>query len=194
MKTGAKPKPTAMRLVEGNPGRRKLNDNEPKFEVLKLDSAPGDLSEEARRLWFSLGNQLCRIGLLQVVDTNIFWRYCDTFAKWLRITRFLESMVGTANNPTGIRQAVTTQVYRKDEGSKALVPVMNQDGTPMLRVKFYKTLPEVAEYHKLSETLRKLENELGLTPSARSRLVVPNSGGRFGNGGSEEESHDPFEV
>lgn len=191
MRKGVKPKPNALRVLEGNPGKRKLNEGEPKYEALRLEQAPTDLSPEAKKLWFELGNQLCKIGMLQVVDTNIFWRYCDTFAKWLRITRYLEAMVGTPNNPTGIRQAVTTQVYQKDGEKGALKPVMNPDGTPMLRVKFYKTLPEVAEYHKLSETLRRLENELGLTPSARSRLVVPNSGGRFGG---EEGDQDPFAV
>jgi P27 family predicted phage terminase small subunit len=181
-------KPTALKLFEGNPGKRKLNNQEPKYETLSIDSAPKDLNEDGRRAWFELGNQLARIGLLQTVDTNIFWRYCDTFARWLRISRYLEAMVGTANNPTGIRQAVTEQVYR--QGPKGgLVPVLNPDGTPQLRVKFYRTLPEVAEYHRLSETLRKLEGELGLTPQARSKLFIPDSGGRYGR----QEEKDPFD-
>jgi len=179
-------KPTAIKLLEGNPGRRPLNDAEPKYATLTLEAAPNDLNEEGRRLWFALGNQLARIGLLQTVDTNIFWRYCDVFSRWLRISRYLEAMVGSPNNPTGIRQPVLEQVYRQgDRGG--LVPAFNADGTPMLRVKFYRTLPEVAEYHRLSDTLRKLETELGLTPAARSKLVVPQSGGRYA-----EKKDDPF--
>ena len=57
---GRKPKPTAMKVLEGNPGGRPLNKNEPKPDK-KAPRCPAWLEEEAKKechrsgilLWFS---------------------------------------------------------------------------------------------------------------------------------------------
>lgn len=46
---GRPPKPTALKLLTGNPGRRKLNESEP--QPLGKAKPPDWLSLEARKLW-----------------------------------------------------------------------------------------------------------------------------------------------
>ena len=51
---GRKPQPTALKVLKGNPGRRPLNEDEPKPEVL-LPRPPAHLSPVARREWRRAG-------------------------------------------------------------------------------------------------------------------------------------------
>ena len=44
---GRKPKPTALKVLEGNPGKRPLNENEPKPEN-KAPRCPSWLEQEAK--------------------------------------------------------------------------------------------------------------------------------------------------
>ena len=50
---GRKPKPTAIKILEGNPGKRQLNKYEPSPDKLAPE-CPDWLSEEAKAEWFRL--------------------------------------------------------------------------------------------------------------------------------------------
>ena len=63
---GRKPKPTHLKLLEGNPGKRALNKNEPVPEGDLFD-APEWLSEEQRAVWtYAIAN--APAGLLKRLD------------------------------------------------------------------------------------------------------------------------------
>lgn len=47
---GRKPKPTAVKVLEGNPGKRSLNTAEPKPEK-KAPRCPSWLEDEAKKEW-----------------------------------------------------------------------------------------------------------------------------------------------
>ena len=47
---GRKPKPTAVKVLEGNPGKRSLNTGEPKPEK-KAPRCPAWLEDEAKKEW-----------------------------------------------------------------------------------------------------------------------------------------------
>lgn len=64
---GRKPKPTHLKLVTGNPGKRALNENEPKPPP-SLPSPPSHLDEEARLEWERLSEQLYALGCLSEID------------------------------------------------------------------------------------------------------------------------------
>ncbi len=75
---GRKPKPTALKLVEGNPGRRKPNDLEPKPEGAAV--CPDWLSPVAREEWEKIAPELDRIGISTSVDSNVLAGYCLAMA------------------------------------------------------------------------------------------------------------------
>jgi phage terminase small subunit len=54
MKPGPKPKPTELKIIEGNPGKRPLNKNEPRPPRLS-PQCPNWLLPEAKKEWKRLG-------------------------------------------------------------------------------------------------------------------------------------------
>ena len=81
-KTGRKPKPTALKKLEGNPGRRPLNRMEPMPPVVQL-KRPGHLLPEAKKEWKRLAPVLMDLGLLTAADAVPFEGYCTAYARWL---------------------------------------------------------------------------------------------------------------
>ena len=71
---GRKPTPTAIKLLEGNPGKRPLNANEPKPEK-KAPSCPKWLEPEAKTEWRRLAKQMEQIGILTQVEMAAFAGY-----------------------------------------------------------------------------------------------------------------------
>ena len=60
---GRKPKPTAIKELEGNPGKRPLNKNEPKPEKT-APKCPTWLDKEAKKEWRRMSKSLEAIGIL----------------------------------------------------------------------------------------------------------------------------------
>ena len=67
---GRKPQPTALKELKGNPGRRPLNEDEPKPEV-HLPGPPSHLSPAARREWRRAGAFLVEMGLMTDLDVAL---------------------------------------------------------------------------------------------------------------------------
>jgi phage terminase small subunit len=61
---GRKPKPTALKLIEGNPGKRPITGSEPK-PPSTLPTCPSHLSASAKAEWKRLAHTLNTIGLLK---------------------------------------------------------------------------------------------------------------------------------
>lgn len=58
---GRKPKPTALKVLEGNPGHRPLNKREP-MPKGRLPRCPDWLEEDAKKEWKRLGKILAEMG------------------------------------------------------------------------------------------------------------------------------------
>lgn len=82
MATGRKPKPTAIRLLQGNPGKRPLNTAEPK-PAPKIPSPPDHIKGEARKEWFRISKQLHELGLLTEIDRAALAAYCVAWGRWV---------------------------------------------------------------------------------------------------------------
>lgn len=80
---GRKPKPTALKALAGNPGKRKLNPAEPELPVSEVD-APVWLGPVAREEWIRLASTLLAAKILTVGDRNSLAAYCENFAAWRR--------------------------------------------------------------------------------------------------------------
>ena len=72
---GRNKKPTALRLLEGNPGKRPLPANEPKPSP-KAPKCPAWLPKEAKRKWKELAPKLGRLGLLTELDGEKLTALC----------------------------------------------------------------------------------------------------------------------
>jgi P27 family predicted phage terminase small subunit len=91
---GRKPKPTAVKALQGNPGRRPLNKAEPKVDG--ATTAPRWLDKVGKQEWRRLAPKLQRLGLLTPADRALFAAYCRAYSRLVHADRFLrrqESLV-----------------------------------------------------------------------------------------------------
>jgi P27 family predicted phage terminase small subunit len=82
---GRRPKPTAIRELEGNRGKRPLNQGEPKPKG--IPTCPSHLDADAKREWKRIGPELMRLGLLTAVDRAALAAYCAAYSRWAAAER-----------------------------------------------------------------------------------------------------------
>ena len=81
--------------------------------------------------------------VLTKIDANAHARYCRTWSRWRKAEEFIEK-------------------------NGEMYPLKDESG----RIKYMQQWPQVAISHKLALQLTRLEQEFGMTPSARSRIKV----------------------
>ena len=78
---GRTPQPTALKLLRGNPGKRPLNQREPKPRPV-APKCPPWLDYDAKREWRRVVVELERIGVLTSVDMAALAGYCQAYSRW----------------------------------------------------------------------------------------------------------------
>jgi P27 family predicted phage terminase small subunit len=83
MTRGRKPKPTNLKKLAGNPGKRPLNENEPQPLVPDhTPRVPRYLNEYGKKEWRWLVKVLKDLGLYTVVDRTALAMYCQAYGRW----------------------------------------------------------------------------------------------------------------
>jgi P27 family predicted phage terminase small subunit len=119
MSVGRKPKPNALKELEGNPGKRTLNKQEPKFGGVA--KCPTHLNKTAKAEWKRVSKELADSGLLTSVDRAALAGYCVAWARWVDAELHLEkdgviiagAMGGTVRNPWLIVATQSLDLVRK---------------------------------------------------------------------------------
>ena len=120
-KPGPKPTPTAIKKLRGNPGKRPLNDAEPRPRMVK-PRCPSHLSDEAKKEWKRISSKLFDLGLLTEIDGTALAIYCELWARWVEANK---------------RLAESNIVIRTTNGNlvqNPLVGMANRAMTDMLKV------------------------------------------------------------
>lgn len=140
---GPPPEPTRLKVLKGNPGKRPVNPREPEPRP-DVPRCPQWLGPEAKAVWKRLVPELKHMRVLSYVDGDALAAYCQTYARW----RAAEEFIGKHG-----------EVYtlRDEQG----------------RVRCMQQFPQVAIARQLLQILRSYQQEFGMTPAARSRVVVP---------------------
>ena len=146
---GRKPKPTKLKLITGNPGRRPLNENEAR-PTAGPTTAPGHLTAEARVEWRRVAKTLHAIGILTMLDRAALAIYCQAYGRWVRAEQALEAMA--------VKEPATQALLLKTKSGNL---IQN---------------PLVGVANKAMEMMLKAAAEVGLTPSSRSRIAVGSDG------------------
>ncbi len=100
---GRKPKPTALKVLEGNPGKRRINGLEPKPPA-SLPTCPGHLSAAAKAEWKRIAKSLNQVGLLTQVDRATMAAYCQTYGRWVEAEEKLAETPLILRTPAGYIQ------------------------------------------------------------------------------------------
>lgn len=98
--SGPSPKPTNLKLLQGNPGKRRLNTNEPKPPVAVLP-VPDHLSDGAKAEWKGMSKILAQLGLLTAIDGTAFEGYCTVVARWREAEDALKKTGPVVKSPSG---------------------------------------------------------------------------------------------
>lgn len=99
-RSGRKPQPTALKLLHGNPGRRPLNESEPKPNAT-LPKPPAHLSPVAKKEWRRAGKLLRDLGLLSDLDWAAFAVYCQSWSRWVEAEEALSTYGLMLKSPNG---------------------------------------------------------------------------------------------
>jgi P27 family predicted phage terminase small subunit len=97
---GRKPLPSNVVRLRGNPGKRRLNDAEPR-PVAKAPPCPDCLGEEARKEWQRLAKELAALGLLTGLDRNLLAAYCQAHALWVEAVASIGRYGTMVKSPNG---------------------------------------------------------------------------------------------
>lgn len=141
---GRKPKPTALKLLTGNPGKRPLRFDQFAPEA-RIPRCPSELKGEARREWKRVTVELHRCGMIAEVDRGLLAMLCSTWARWIEAEQMIEKAAAAAADGQGLF-------------------VKTPNGFPVQS-------PWVAVSNKAIETYKSLGAEFGLSPSARVRVI-----------------------
>ena len=87
---GTKPKPTALKKLAGNPGRRALNEREPQYDLRSVRVPRGRLNADGKRIWRSIAPRLADVGLLTEVDKPALEMMCLHYQVVLEASRIIE--------------------------------------------------------------------------------------------------------
>lgn len=166
MAAGRKPTPTYLKLVKGNPGRRKLNKNEPK-PALGIPPVPEHLTDAAKVEWGRIANELHELGALTRLDRAALAAYCQAYSDWIEAEEQLRRFGKVVKSPVKqtVRQTRAGEVITETSG-----------GYPMQS-------PFLPIRNKALETMHKFLIEFGMTPASRSRINLPD--------GSKAQNDDP---
>jgi P27 family predicted phage terminase small subunit len=138
---GRKPQPTALKLLKGNPGRRPMNENEPRPEP-RLPQAPSHLSETAKREWKRAGRMLLQLGLITGIDRPAFALYCQAYGRWVEAEEALRQYGVMVKSPSGFpMQSPYLAVANK--AMEQMRSLLSEFGmTPASRTRVQAVLPE----------------------------------------------------
>jgi P27 family predicted phage terminase small subunit len=136
---GRKPKPTAQKKLEGNPGGRKLNEHEPELPPA-VETPPLELLDDTAGLaeWSRLVPLLRKAHAISEGDRASLLALCQQWSRYLEANKHAARTGMVVKSPSGY-------------------PMPN---------------PYIGISNKALGNCVKLWVELGLTPSARSRVTV----------------------
>ncbi len=98
---GRRPKPTAIKEMAGNPGKRPLNKREPKPRVA-IPSCPKWLTAEARTEYRKMARLLVGVRVLTEADQSALVAYATEYARWVEANRMIaEAGMVLRNNMSG---------------------------------------------------------------------------------------------
>lgn len=140
---GRRPTPTALKLLQGNPGHRPVGDvmtREPAPERSGFREPPEHITGEAREFWYAQGPEFVRMGTLTDADWPVFEDLCLCHEEKQQLTTRINALQRRRRRSGALEQEL-----------------MMQRG---LR-------------RKVFEQFRKLASEFGGTAAARPRIRLP---------------------
>ncbi len=155
---GPLPKPVALKVLEGNPGKRALNLEEGVNPRIEIPTPPKHLSKEARKEWKRVTPLLEELGLISGLDRAALALYCQAVG---RLSELEEAFNGLVNRLMAEKNLdYADAVY---EASHAVTPSGYAQQSVMV---------QLIKSHR--EQVNRYLQHFGLSPAARGRVQPSN--------------------
>ncbi|MCW8884152.1 MAG: phage terminase small subunit P27 family [Motiliproteus sp.] len=153
---GPSPKPTALKVLQGNAGKRAIPKNEPKPKAEK-PRTPAHLSPKAKYAFKGLSELLLEMGVLTIADSKSLELLCDAYSEW-RDLRDLVNKHGftyeTTNQAGETMIKARPEVAMASDAFKRIRGMINEFGlSPASRTKVQTNEPQ--EHDQLAEFLNR---------------------------------------
>lgn len=125
---GRPPKPTALHLVRGNPGRRELNEQEPTPELLEHADPPEHLSGVAKAKWLPMVELLFRNDVFSEMDVDLLAIYCEAHATELHAFEQLEKFGEIVKSPKSGYPIASPYKAIHNQAIKTKLDIMSEFG------------------------------------------------------------------
>jgi P27 family predicted phage terminase small subunit len=146
MPAGRRPKPLEMKIVTGNPGKRKLNRQEPKFSG--KPNAPSWMPKEAKVEWKRVVDLLDDLDMLKGTDQAALAAYAVSYARWVSAEKIVDA-----------------------EGQTVQEPIVNKAGEVVGTKTRRHPATIVAKDER--QSMQRACSSFGFDPSSRSRVQMP---------------------
>jgi len=103
MAAGRKPIPNKLKVLMGNPGKRPLNQNEPK-PIPIAPKCPGHLDKVAKREWKRVIELLEPLGLINKLNMAALAAYCQIYSRWVEAEGMIRKHGMLVKTPNGYPQ------------------------------------------------------------------------------------------
>lgn len=111
MKSGPAPIPVELKILRGNPGKRKLSDK-PRARRSR-PSMPAYLNEAERAAWREIVPELDRLGLLTKLDRMSLVALCESWAQMREAAASIKAEGVIIQGAKGMRKHPAWQIYRE---------------------------------------------------------------------------------
>jgi P27 family predicted phage terminase small subunit len=142
-------KPTKLKKLEGNRGKRPLNENEP--EPQGKTTPPKWLNRHAKNEWKRIVPELEALGLATKVDRASLAAYCQVYGRWVEVENKINELTSKATESGG--DASNAYLLKTQAGNVIISPLLS-----------------VA--NRCLEQMHTFANEFGLSPVSRSRITA----------------------
>ena len=159
---GRPPKPTNLKIMEGNRGRRPIL---PEPQPAKgIGKPPSGLPATSKRIWKTLAAELDRLNLLTVVDALALEGVCVAYAHAIAADREIERL------QREIKSATDEKRVKKLSAEELVVEYRT------ININYNRLSLQNAVSKKAWQQVKSFCGEFGLTPASRSRLAVGDTG------------------
>lgn len=154
---GPLPKPTALKVLQGNPGKRALDLSAGVNPRVEIPDAPRHLSKEARKEWKRITPILEELGLISGLDRTALALYCQAVGRLAELEMAFNGQVAR------LESAEVSYVDAVYQASHAVTP----SGYAQQSV-----LVQLIKSHR--EQVNRYLMHFGLSPAARARVQASN--------------------
>lgn len=158
--TGARgplPKPTALKLIAGNPGKRSLNLADGVNPRVEIPTPPKHLSQTARKEWKRITPILEELGLISGLDVAALTLYCESYARLV-----------------DLQVAFNAKVAQRVDGGETLADatLAVSTGTTPSGYQQQSVIVQLINSHR--DQVHRFLGHFGLSPAARARVTPSN--------------------